>query len=583
MSNGSINFYKVSELPAQPESNAFYFINDGTSNTIETYLVSNSETGVAKAVGNSSMINELFEQKISQVSKFEAVQNITERNALIRRGQAFMVFVLDASDDVRVDSGSALYAYEPSNDIFIKVAEYESMDYNFQDIINGLTFDWSQIQNGPISSASSIDVTVSQIHTHPNIQFLEGISENIHGLVTYRGIIVGNDEENDQDLATYEEVGPSWAVDEWTIVVQEVVTSNESFIATQQNYAINSWSSYQYKNLEQDSSISGVDMWKNAILGPDLNIYAMPYNSPNILKIDTASDTMEEISAGVTLSGNGKYASAVLGANGLIYAIPYNATEIMVLDTVSGNASLTDFGLDLSGGEKWMGGCVAPDGKIYCAPYNATSVLVIDTASGTASLNDFGLDLTGNGKWYGNVASDNGFVYFIPHNAEEFLIVNSADGTARLSTLRTFLNGNNKWAGGVIGHDGRIYCAPYNENTILIINPQDDRVIKEPFNLNLSKSNLAKYQGIKIGSDGRLYCIPKQANNFLVVDSTTYSAKLDSLESSSVSGKYCGGITSSNGKIYLVPSNSDTLSAIEPINGVGIVPALALSIWYNKL
>lgn len=52
---GVIRFFKVTSLPAQLVPNAFYYVQNG--NYAEQYLTDN--TGVAKKVGNTQMIEEL--------------------------------------------------------------------------------------------------------------------------------------------------------------------------------------------------------------------------------------------------------------------------------------------------------------------------------------------------------------------------------------------------------------------------------------------------------------------------------------------------------------------------------------------
>lgn len=50
-----LNFYKVTVLPATPEPDTFYFVSNG--DYAESYLTTN--TGVAKKIGNSAMIEAL--------------------------------------------------------------------------------------------------------------------------------------------------------------------------------------------------------------------------------------------------------------------------------------------------------------------------------------------------------------------------------------------------------------------------------------------------------------------------------------------------------------------------------------------
>lgn len=55
VSNVSVKFYKVLALPALLDTNAFYYVENGQY--AEAYLT--DDTGVAKKVGNSEMIEAL--------------------------------------------------------------------------------------------------------------------------------------------------------------------------------------------------------------------------------------------------------------------------------------------------------------------------------------------------------------------------------------------------------------------------------------------------------------------------------------------------------------------------------------------
>lgn len=191
MSGESIKFYKVSALPAELEANAFYFVGGVGSDYAESYLTDSTATPVAKQIGNSEMINDLVDTKIGELERFRVVADIATRDAQEATGQSYMVLVMDASADATVDTGAALYAHDGSTGNFLKVAEYESMDLNFQQIIDGLVIDWSQIQNGPTSTPAQIDQAVTDSHVHANKVQLDKVGEDADGRLTYDGVTVG--------------------------------------------------------------------------------------------------------------------------------------------------------------------------------------------------------------------------------------------------------------------------------------------------------------------------------------------------------------------------------------------------------
>lgn len=168
-----INFHQVSALPGTLQNDSFYYVING--NYVESYLTNNS--GVAKMIGNSTMINALIDAKLTGLNALEIVADISARNALSLTNNT-MVLVTDASADATVNSGAALYAYNQSTTSFTKVSEYESLD---------VTLNWSDIQGGPSSTPGAIDQAVADSHTHSNKSELDKIGEDGDGHATYDG------------------------------------------------------------------------------------------------------------------------------------------------------------------------------------------------------------------------------------------------------------------------------------------------------------------------------------------------------------------------------------------------------------
>lgn len=185
-----VRFYKVATLPSSLQSNAFYYVLNG--DFAESYIT--DQSGIARALGNSAMINgllaEAIEGALATLNALEIASDIAARDALASGLERnVLVLVLDATGDATVTSGSALYAYNRAAGTFAKVAEYESMDVVVQ---------WSSIQGRPSSTAAQIDSTVSQSHSHTNKATLDLLSADTDGL-TYNG----------------QPVSSSWATNNW--------------------------------------------------------------------------------------------------------------------------------------------------------------------------------------------------------------------------------------------------------------------------------------------------------------------------------------------------------------------------------
>lgn len=174
-------FFKVAALPGVLEANAFYFVENGTF--AESYLT--DDTGTARSIGNTAMIQAvagpLIAASLAQLNRVEIVANIAARNALAGANYNQLVLVLDATGDGTVVAGAALYVFRNSDDTWVKVAEYESMD---------LSLTWAAITGKPASAPASIDDAVNKRHTHANQAQLDKIGESA-GQMTYDGAPVG--------------------------------------------------------------------------------------------------------------------------------------------------------------------------------------------------------------------------------------------------------------------------------------------------------------------------------------------------------------------------------------------------------
>ena len=183
-------FFKVVALPGVLEASAFYFVESGTFS--ESYLT--DDTGTARSIGNSAMIaavaGPLITAQVAAMNRVEIVANIAARDALAGNDRNQMVLVLDATADVTVAAGAAMYIFRNSDNSWIKVSEYEGLD---------ATVTWTSISGKPASAPALIDDAVTKRHTHANQASLDKIGENA-GAMTFDGQPVG---------------GTSWGATDW--------------------------------------------------------------------------------------------------------------------------------------------------------------------------------------------------------------------------------------------------------------------------------------------------------------------------------------------------------------------------------
>lgn len=186
-----IKFFKVGVLPGVLQANALYFVENG--GYAESYLTNNA--GVAKSLGNTAMINALADARVTaglaNLNALEIVANIAARNALAGNNRNQMVLVIDATGDATVAAGSALYAFRNSDDTWLKLTEYESLDVVVQ---------WTNISGKPASAAALIDEAVTKRHAHANLAVLDLITAP-GGVMNYNGTPVGG--------------APAWTNTDW--------------------------------------------------------------------------------------------------------------------------------------------------------------------------------------------------------------------------------------------------------------------------------------------------------------------------------------------------------------------------------
>ncbi len=179
----ALKFHKVTTLPGSLDGDSLYFVQNGTY--AETYITNSA--GTARSVGNTAMINTLADARIAtalgNLNSIEIVADITARNALTTLERNFMVLVQNATGDATVASGAAMYAFRNSDNTFIKVTEYESLD---------VAVTWGSITGGPSSAPSLIDDAVTKRHAHTNSAYLDKIGEDGSSNMTYNGTTVGS-------------------------------------------------------------------------------------------------------------------------------------------------------------------------------------------------------------------------------------------------------------------------------------------------------------------------------------------------------------------------------------------------------
>jgi hypothetical protein len=165
-----LKFRKVTSLPATFEGSTMYMVPDATDPNLFEMHLSTSNGSSVKHLPNkadiTNTINVAIGAAMTATGSIKVVANNTARNALAPT-IVTMALVLDATLDPTVASGSATYVFDPAASTWSKIAEYESLD---------LQFNWAGLVGKPTSTVGDIDLAVTNSHTHANKAVLDGLS-----------------------------------------------------------------------------------------------------------------------------------------------------------------------------------------------------------------------------------------------------------------------------------------------------------------------------------------------------------------------------------------------------------------------
>jgi streptogramin lyase len=287
-------------------------------------------------------------------------------------------------------------------------------------------------------------------------------------------------------------------------------------------------------------------------LAIDGNIYAMPYGTNNILKINPNTETITQesnIPSTIGFSGAG-FQSTIALKDGRICGVPYYANNVIFYDPKTKEYTTSN---TVNG--QWVSGVLAENGKIYCPGFRSKRILVVDPVAGTASTSVFSpvgsaddpySDPT---NWAGSVLAPNGKIYGVPSGSTSVLEIDPVLGIT--STFGSLSSSNYKWWSGVLAPNGKIYCAPDAATTILKIDPIARTATTFGNTLSVISANEYIYFSI-LGSDGKIYYTLYDSNKILRLDPDT-----EQLSVYTTLGEYASfgsAVLAPNGNIYTIPA-----------------------------
>lgn len=349
-----------------------------------------------------------------------------------------------------------------------------------------------------------------------------------------------------------------------------------------------------------DGYLYGIPAWSNAgILRVDIDSYWKRRESPRmgdivqILKLPDYYNFLNITSKELDKNIDGEYptrwlwhGAALNKEKNAIYAIPSNAHHVLKLDLSTFETKLLSIPVTktpITQTNKWYGGILGNDNAIYGVPYAAAGVLRIDANNDSVQLIGEESFHVAHYNWHGGIKSPkNGKIYCFPaHNSHVLSIDTNVNHSGKESSLellpihRASYDKDTvtkyKWLGGALGADGNIYGMPSDASSILLVDTETNYV--STFGELSGEKN--KYQGGTLSSkNGYVYAIPSNSQNVLCIntnpDSDGLNANGKAIEIGYIpkrKDKFQGGFEGSDGSIYCIPENFDRILKVFPNRG----------------
>lgn len=174
-----IKFFKETALPGTLQAHSVYLVNPTAKPDFVEIYVTNA-SAVAKRIIDETRVQAMIDASGGGGgTELEVVANIAARDALTPTANV-QAFVIDASADGTVTSGSATYIYDFANTTWYKTSEFESLD---------VVLSWENLTDKPSSSVADIDDAVAKKHSHANKTQLDKIDEDGDGNFTYNSAL----------------------------------------------------------------------------------------------------------------------------------------------------------------------------------------------------------------------------------------------------------------------------------------------------------------------------------------------------------------------------------------------------------
>ena len=177
-----LKFQKVLALPTTFTPNTIYIVGNGEFNNVAGMYVSDLTGTTVRSIVDVAFTSDLIKNMLAEINSGRTfVVDTYSDLSTVDTNLYTMTMVIDATGDVSVNSGAALYVYRQTTTSWVKISETES---------NDLVFDWQYLQNKPNATKEEIDAAVAASHSHSNSEVLNKIGEDQEGNITFNNVVI---------------------------------------------------------------------------------------------------------------------------------------------------------------------------------------------------------------------------------------------------------------------------------------------------------------------------------------------------------------------------------------------------------
>lgn len=282
----------------------------------------------------------------------------------------------------------------------------------------------------------------------------------------------------------------------------------------------NQWK-YIGDDLDNNNGGKWSKWWSGVFCSENNKIICAPFNSDDVLIINTNSDVTETIRLPLELCNqNWKYKSCVSDEKGNVFFFPYRASKMMKINVFTKDISVLH-DVDDCGGFLF-GAIRASDGFIYSIMHTYTYGISEHNEVMKFNPNNYSFEKRrlpvdnihdeSTIDYVDLVEYKDGNLYALPFDGYRIVKINT--NTFSVTNVGTHLGKQeSKWSRSVVGKDNCIYGIPFNASHVVRFDPSTDTIAT----IGQEYDDEYKWYGGCLATDGNIYAAAYDATHTLKI------------------------------------------------------------------